>query len=240
MTTHSRLFPLLLWPLLTASAACGGGAAATTEDAGIDTELDGSGDADLDTATDAPPEGSETGDADATTSDTVDVDDAVSTDVDSDGDEVADAPEGSETGDASDLDTDADADSTDLSGADDTDATACEYIDLDIWIVRCDGQFAYARTFTDLGGRPECPPYTTLGDGTYSDAAAAYAELSCDPQCEWRAAMSVSAMCVDGRRTGWIEYRGTEGACEPVFEFAEGLFPSVEAWNAETNCLEGA
>lgn len=249
MTLTPRKITVTVLSLVALAAACGGGTRVTTADTGVDTppegsdapdvdldlpDLPGQPDGDTDVPTDAP-EGSEDGDA-------VSMNDAPEGSEDSDAVSTPDAAEGSQDGDADSMnDTPEGSDGADAPDAVDTtaDVGGCDYLDLDIWIVRCDGGYAYARTFTDLGGRDSCPPYTTVGTSRFPDAPDAYAALDCDPQCEWRAASSVSAMCVDGRRTGWIEYRAIEEACAPVFEFAEGLYPSVEAWNAETNCLAG-
>jgi hypothetical protein len=107
---------------------------------------------------------------------------------------------------------------------------ACSYLD-DPVIVSCAPRFEYARVWTDTSNPAACPPYTTFRSNTYADPVEATCAQGCNPSCIYRASMSVSFLFC-GRRSGYIVYRADN--CADVYEFAEGLYPSVEA-HAEAN-----
>jgi hypothetical protein len=107
---------------------------------------------------------------------------------------------------------------------------ACSYLD-DPIIVACAPRFEYARVWTDTSNPAACPPYTTFRSNTYADPIEATCAQGCNPACIYRATLSVSFLFC-GRRSGYIVYRAAN--CADVYEFAEGLYPSVEA-HAEAN-----
>jgi hypothetical protein len=111
----------------------------------------------------------------------------------------------------------------------------CDYLDLDIIIVKCAGGYEYARGFADLNG--QCPGYYELRGNTAPTLSGVIQDAMCDPTCEYRARTSVSFIDPCGRRNGYIIY-GTpdDELCPPQYEFAEGLFPSREAWEKVLNC----
>ncbi|MBK6690159.1 MAG: hypothetical protein IPG45_37185 [Deltaproteobacteria bacterium] len=136
----------------------------------------------------------------------------------------ADAP------DADDLDAGPDA------GPDAGDAgpLPCDYLDLQINLVQCPGGFQYLRGFEDLNGNPNCPPYWELGGNQYSTAPAAVSGQGCNSACIYQASTSVSLIDPCGRRNGYIIF--TANGCPDIYEFSDGIFPSVEAWEAQLNC----
>lgn len=110
----------------------------------------------------------------------------------------------------------------------------CDYLDLQINLVQCPGGFQYLRGFEDLNANPNCPPYWELGGNQYSSAAAAVSGQGCNSACIYQASTSVSLIDPCGRRNGYIIF--TANGCPDIYEFADGIFPSVEAWEAQLNC----
>lgn len=110
----------------------------------------------------------------------------------------------------------------------------CDYLDLQINLVQCPGGFQYLRGFEDLNGNPNCPPYWELGGNQYSSSAAAVSGQGCNSACIYQASTSVSLIDPCGRRNGYIIF--TANGCPDIYEFADGIFPSVEAWEAQLNC----
>ncbi len=109
----------------------------------------------------------------------------------------------------------------------------CSYIDLDIWIADCTGGPTYVRRWNDLDGR--CPDYFTVGPTRYSTLMDALSMNGCDADCLRRAATSVSLLRC-GRRTGYISFEDPEMDCDPLLETPDGLYGSVEEWNAAHPC----
>lgn len=110
----------------------------------------------------------------------------------------------------------------------------CDYLDLNLNIVLCPGGYEYLRGFEDLNQNPACAPYWELRGNSYATSQAAIAGEGCGATCVYQASTSVSLIDPCGRRNGYIIY--TASGCPDLYEFAEGLFPSVEAWEAQLNC----
>lgn len=109
----------------------------------------------------------------------------------------------------------------------------CSYIDLDIWISDCTGGPTYVRRWNDLDGR--CPDYFTVGPTRYATLMDALSMNGCDPDCLRAAATSVSLLRC-GRRTGYISFEDPDMDCDPLLETPDGLYGSVEEWNAAHPC----
>ena len=120
-------------------------------------------------------------------------------------------------------------------GADASSDAGCDYLDLDLIIVKCASAYAYARRWVDLNS--QCADYYELTGHSGPSLSGVIEDAMCDPSCEYRARMSVSFIDPCGRRNGYIVY-GTadDELCPPLYEFAEGLFPSREAWEKVINC----
>lgn len=128
-------------------------------------------------------------------------------------------------------------DMSDMSSSEDMKADpACMYIDLDVSYHKCGEDYRLLHKFEDVDlGAERCPEYYTLGQNRFEDAASALASLSCEQTCSYTPAMSVSFVHCE-RRNGYIEWRAAEG-CDPIFEFAEGIYPSFERWKMANPCL---
>lgn len=115
---------------------------------------------------------------------------------------------------------------------------ACEFLDLDIFIVRCGNRPSYLRGFREVNMQAGCLPYWTLEGGTFTSSTAAVAGASCSPTCLYRAGTSVSFIDHCGRRNGYIVFVDDRDpvACPDLYEFSTGLFPSREAWENDTPC----
>lgn len=139
-----------------------------------------------------------------------------------------------------------DASAMDASGADDagpasdaptSDAgpspdTGCTYLD-EPYIVYCVDTYEYVRAWTSIDG-PSCPPYATGTDGArYDTLPEAIAGSACEDACVWRAGTSVSLVRC-GHRSGYIEF--VADGCASVFETPDGIFQSIEAWDAAFPC----
>jgi hypothetical protein len=160
--------------------------------------------------------------------------------------------DGTTTPDVGELDSDepdaltSDTETTDTTEQDGTPDTTpdtsvdCNYLDLGISIVSCGDGHSYLREWTDLDGNTRaCPAYYTISGDTSSwgTAAEALASQSCDDSCMYVASTSVSwVRC--GRRGGYIVYRADGRDCGELYELPEGLFPSIEAYNAAHPCEE--
>lgn len=234
----SRYTPTAI-ALILLAAACGsdnrpsdGAGADVPADTAADSEADAGPDPDagsdsLPTDTDA---GADSGGADSR--DVADTHaDPEPTDTEPTDQGVPDTNDGS--GDTGDPDVGADTgdDTSDDSGPD----AACDYLDLDIVIVRCGGELRYVRTFRDLADTPGCPPYVRVqgSDVEYPDTDAAFSREDCDPSCVWRAGTSVSWLRC-GRRSGYIVYRAD--GCDDLYEMPEGLFQSLQEHDAAHPC----
>lgn len=116
--------------------------------------------------------------------------------------------------------------------------SACEFLDLDIFIVRCGNRPSYLRGFREVNMQAGCLPYWTLEGGTFTSSTAAVAGASCSPTCLYRAGTSVSFIDHCGRRNGYIVFVDDRDpvACPDLYEFSTGLFPSREAWENDTPC----
>ncbi|MBU6161753.1 MAG: hypothetical protein KGO50_11570 [Myxococcales bacterium] len=186
----------------------------STTDAGADiaapdadTESDGAGDAEQ-----TPDAASDTADADASVGDTIEAD--------STADAEADTPDA-----ADDIETD---------GGD----AVCEFLDLDIRILDCNGDYKYLRGWTapfDTSGA--CVPYFTIsGDDTrYATADDAINTTDCSPECQYVASTSVTWLYC-GRRSGYIIYSTPDEACGDLYEMPEGIYTSIEAYEAANPC----
>ncbi|MCA9604545.1 MAG: hypothetical protein KC619_03050, partial [Myxococcales bacterium] len=115
-----------------------------------------------------------------------------------------------------------------------TDAGACAYLDLDLWISDCGSGHAYVRRWTDTGSAG-CPDYYTVGSARYATLADALSMNGCDPDCLRAAAMSVTLLRC-GVRTGYITYRDPEMDCDELLETPDGLYGSVAEWNTAHPC----
>jgi hypothetical protein len=118
----------------------------------------------------------------------------------------------------------------------DPDMSACMYIDFDVSYVRC-GEFnmySLLRKLEDRDlGAVACPVYYTLKGKEYPTAAAALAAEQCDASCQYTATMSVTFLHCE-RRNGYIKF--TADGCPDIYEFAEGVYPSVELWRMANPC----
>ena len=138
--------------------------------------------------------------------------------------------------------TDADADLTD-GEAEDTDIApptpdpACGYIDLVIDIIQCRATYGYLHGWTPASPRDDCPAYYTIRGqrGHFGSAAEAAAAANCSLDCQWSPSMSVSWLRC-GRRSGYIIFETPEPTCGALYEFPEGIFPSVEAYERAHPC----
>jgi hypothetical protein len=116
------------------------------------------------------------------------------------------------------------------------DGGGCDYLDFDIWIGICAGTDRYIRRFQNVAGTTTgCPDFYRIGTTRYESLADALTAQSCDPGCLRAVATSVTLLRC-GVRTGYIVFEDREMDCEPVYETPDGLFPSVEAWNAAHPC----
>lgn len=125
----------------------------------------------------------------------------------------------------------------DAAGADAEPAgdAGCDYIDLDAFIVKCSSGFRYAYRFVDTN--QSCAEYFQLGAFSGSTLLEVIEAAECDPSCQYAPATSVSFIDPCDRRNGYIVFRAADDEqCPPVYEFAEGLFSSVEAWEQALNC----
>lgn len=123
----------------------------------------------------------------------------------------------------------------------------CNYLDLDIFIVSCDGEYRYARRWvsiaeesdggTDDGGVSEdCPPFYSIdGGGKFLSLPTTLLSEMCDADCARFASTSVSLIRCDVR-TGYIVYVDPENDCGDVYETEDGNFPSIEAWDEAAPC----
>ena len=242
--------------------ACGGASNGGTPDADVPDDASGSdADATLDTAGD-----DDTADGGATDPDTLVPDaaepaDTSTTDISADTltPDADNEPDGGNdtdpvtdaASDAADTDT-VEADTTEVdaatdaatdAGTDAADATdgggvACEFLDLDIRILDCNGDYKYLRGWTapfDTSGA--CVPYFTIsGDDTrYATADDAINTTDCSPECQYVASTSVTWLYC-GRRTGYIIYRDADERCGDLYEMPEGIYTSLEAHAAENPC----
>jgi hypothetical protein len=241
--------------------ACGGASADGSVDPDATSDTNGSGsDAALDTSGDGgaadggdepdamvPDADTSTSDVspeDAADSDTTVPDADSGTDTSDDADGVADtesdvADTDVAEGDTTDIDAEADA-GTDAVDDTETDASpvACEFIDLDIRILDCNGDYKYLRGWTapfDESGT--CVPYFTIsGDETqYATADEAINTTDCSADCQYVASTSVSWLYC-GRRSGYIIYRDADERCGDLYEMPEGIYTSLEAHAAENPC----
>lgn len=114
------------------------------------------------------------------------------------------------------------------------DAGACNDTVLDSVILECPSGYEYARV---VGTRPVqrgCPDEILLSGTRYPDLPSAIAGAACNQSCVWRASMSVSFVDHCNRRNGYIIFRAR--GCDDLYEFSNGLFPSVMAWTQATPC----
>jgi hypothetical protein len=206
-----------------ADDATGAEDAAAAEDATVSPGAD-AGDAGLGDASST----SDASDIESDASD-IDTDSADATDVAENGD--------ADEGDASEGDGDGSGDAADDAAdvAEDIDEGGCTPVEIETVLLRCDGVYRYAGTFRDVADKPECAPFVRLSgvEGEWSDVDAAVTANACDEECRWRFANSFSLLRC-GVRTGYIELQ--HDTCGALFEFAEGLYPSVEAWERANPC----
>ena len=115
---------------------------------------------------------------------------------------------------------------------------ACMFIDLDAFYYKCGRleDFLTLRKFEDPQlGAARCPEFYVMAGQRYPSAQAALQAQSCDMTCRWAPFMSVS-MLHCGQRTGYIQWTSPTPTCEPIFEFAQGVYPSVERWQMAHPC----
>jgi hypothetical protein len=254
MNTLSRTSALAVFACLL--IACGGASNGSDVDAGgpgADAATDTTGDtgsADATTELDAvAPDAAEP--ADTSTTDTGA--DIAAPDADIESDAARDAEEtpdaASDTGDAdasvgdtieADSTADAEADTADAADDIETDGSAavCEFLDLDIRILDCNGDYKYLRGWTapfDTSGA--CVPYFTISgdDARYATADDAINTTDCSPDCQYVASTSVTWLYC-GRRSGYIIYSTPDEACGDLYEMPEGIYTSIEAYEAANPC----
>lgn len=116
---------------------------------------------------------------------------------------------------------------------------ACMYLDLDVLYYQCgdQGDYSLLRKFEDVDlGEARCPVYYTLKGTRYETAAQALQDKQCATSCAYKASMSVTFLHCE-QRNGYIQWTaGDDAACPPIFEFAEGVYPSVERWKMANPC----
>ncbi|MCB9507930.1 MAG: hypothetical protein H6698_05645 [Myxococcales bacterium] len=220
---------LVLVPCALVGLACGApnGVRASPSDDATDA-LDGSAQGEVGDPTDAPD--TETPDTETPDTETPDTE---TPDTETPDTETPDT----ETPDTETPDTETpDTETPDTDAPDSTDAgPSCDYLDLELVIVRCGEAFRYVRTFTDLGGSVDCPAYVRVGgsDVAYPDVDAALAGEGCDASCQWVASTSVTWLRC-GHRSGYIVFQAD--GCGPLYEMPEGLFTSIEAYDQAYPC----
>ena len=115
---------------------------------------------------------------------------------------------------------------TDASTAD---AATCGYEAAEQWVVDCAN---VPKKVTQLDSAT-CPDAYALGGAKYASLSQALAAQSCNPACVRKAFQAVMLLRC-GKKTEFITYRA-EG-CTDVIDTPDGLFRSVEEWNAAKPC----
>lgn len=115
---------------------------------------------------------------------------------------------------------------------------ACEFIDLDIRILDCNGDYKYLRGWSapfDTTGT--CVPYFTISDDDtqYTTADDAINTTDCSADCQYVASTSVTWLYC-GRRSGYIIYRDADERCGDLYEMPDGIYTSLEEHAAENPC----
>ena len=126
----------------------------------------------------------------------------------------------------------------DLRPAPDT-APGCAYVSIDDKVVHCGSSYKSVHHFSaPSSSSTQCPDFwgMTASGPHHASAADAAAASGCDTTCVWSAAISVS-MLHCGQKTGFIRFDAP--GCPQLFQFPDGYFPSVAAWEAAHPCLDG-
>lgn len=125
--------------------------------------------------------------------------------------------------------------SSDAAVADD--AGGCEYTALDEVIVECEGMPTFVTRIGVFPPSDECPVFWVVGSRPthYESAEQAIAGESCDAGCEWHFSTSVTRIFC-GRRSGYEVLRAEGDACEDLYRFDDGYYPSVEAYDETHPC----
>ena len=126
----------------------------------------------------------------------------------------------------------------DLRPAPDT-APACAYVSIDDKVVHCGSSYKSVHHFSaPSSSSTQCPDFwgMTASGPHHASAMDAAAASGCDTTCVWSAAISVS-MLHCGQKTGFIRFDAA--GCPQLYQFPDGYYPSVAAWEAAHPCLDG-
>ena len=155
--------------------------------------------------------------------------------------------------DAGDTDTtdtaDTDAADTDVA---DTDAVpfepdaACEYLDLDLYVVFCGGVQSSMRGWVSTLGGAGCPPFFSIDGDAWLDASDALAQGGCDDSCVYRNNQAVMLIYCEVRGE-YITYLpdgpgqvGDGSTCDPLMEVhtvaGDAWVPDLDTYRAQFPC----
>lgn len=113
------------------------------------------------------------------------------------------------------------------------DALACSYMELDREVVLCAGAYKMIKRLVSNSGT--CPPCWTMDAGAtcFNDSVAAATAAGCDITCVWTFFQAVTFVHC-GHKNGYEML--TAPSCDDLYLFADGYYPSFEAWAAEHPC----
>ena len=115
----------------------------------------------------------------------------------------------------------------------------CSYLDLEMYVVDCNGTYRRTLKWVDIERRG-CTPYWTLGDNPmrYPTREEALTAGSCATDCIWRASVAVDFLHCD-HRNGYHVWTNTDGMgdCPDLLEFSDGFTTDdLETWKARNPC----
>ncbi len=113
-------------------------------------------------------------------------------------------------------------------------ALQCGYLDTEIFLVTCGSKSLFLRRWTANATSATCAEYWTLDGDQFSSKQLALASKTCDTKCLRAPSTSVSLMRC-GIKTGYIKY--SAAGCGDLIDTPDGIFKSVEEWNAKAPCL---
>ena len=150
----------------------------------------------------------------------------------------------------------ADTDTVDTGSADtdvaDTDAmpfepdAACEYLDLDLYVVFCGGAQSSMRGWVSPIGGAGCPPFFSIDGDAWLDASDALTQGGCDDTCVYRNHQAVMLIYCDVRGE-YITYLpdgpgqvGDGSTCDPLMEVhtvaGDAWVPDLDTNRAQFPC----
>jgi hypothetical protein len=109
------------------------------------------------------------------------------------------------------------------------DAAVCGYEAEEQWVVDCAN---VPKKVTELTSK-SCAKAYALGGAQYTSLAEALAAQACNASCVRKAFQAVMLLRC-GKKTEYITYRA-EG-CSDVIDTPDGMFRTVEEWNAAKPC----